>query len=694
MVFRLVCLLLALPLLSLAGELTRDDLNRRFPPPLHVGEKLQEVPAWPITSELSPDSGPLGYVFESVDLAPIPGFEGTPFNLLISVDTKGDFLDVEVLRQHEPVFLSGLGPQPLNAFVTQYKGHNLKQEITVASLYGNNRGDIGGNRVVLDGVSKATASIRIVNQTVLTAALAVARARLGFAAVGDRGPAARVKTDFYQPKSFTQLLADGDIVHRRWTNREVEALFAGTEGAGLDETGLRAPEEEFVDVYVAYASAPTIGRALLGEAGYIAMLNRLDRGQHAYWVATAGRHSLVTENFVRGTTPQRLAVGQDSAPLELRDVDLEPIAPAGAPAFNAILVLKAPPLAGMDPSRPVTISLDVSREKGLIAPIITHRALSFDYQAPSRYFDIPPRPLPEWLQAWRGRIPDLLLISCALTLLSAVLARPRWMTMQPRRQKIFRLGFLTFTLVYVGWHAQGQLSIVQITGAVKSLATGQGLASFLYDPVSLLLIVFTLATFVIWGRGTFCGWLCPFGAMQEFIALMARRLGLKKYRQLPPRLDRLLDRGRYVLLALLVITAAIAPALSERLVEVEPFKTSITVGFDRSWPFVAYAVALLLLSALYYKFFCRYLCPLGAAIALGGRLRRIPWLVRRAECGRPCQSCRYRCHYDAITKAGAIDYDKCFQCLDCVGIYHDAGRCAPLLLKARKGRTVLLKPVE
>ncbi|HEY6897328.1 MAG TPA: 4Fe-4S binding protein, partial [Rhodocyclaceae bacterium] len=487
----LTVLLLALPLWAAAGELTRDDLAKRFQPPLHVGEKLKEVAAWPITSELTPEGGPVGYVFESIDLAPIPGFEGTPFNLLISVDPKGAFLDVEVLRQHEPVFLGGLGPAPLNAFVTQYKGHSLKQEITIASSYGNNRSGGGTNRVVLDGVAKATASIRIVNQTVLTAALAVARAKLGFAAPTDRGPPARAKPNVFEAKDFAKLLADGDIVHKRWSNREIEAMFAGTEGAGVDEKATAAPDEEFVDVYVGYVSTPTMGRALLGDEGYAALMRRLDTDQQAYWIATAGRYALLDSNFVRGTTPQRLTVSQDSAPVELRDVDLDPKAPPGAPNFNAILVLKAPPLAGLDPARPVNISLDIAREKGLILPVVTHKTIALDYEPPAKYFDKPPKPLPEWLLAWKGRIPDLIAIGLALALLSVVLERPRWMTVYPRRQNAFRWGFLAFTLGFIGWYAQGQLSIVQITGAVKSLAAGQGLSSFLYDPVSLLLIGFT-----------------------------------------------------------------------------------------------------------------------------------------------------------------------------------------------------------
>ena len=55
-----------------------------------------------------------------------------------------------------------------------------------------------------------------------------------------------------------------------------------------------------------------------------------------------------------------------------------------------------------------------------------------------------------------------------------MLAKPRWISVNPRRMQLFRLSFLAFTLIFIGWYAQGQLSIVQLTGAVKTLAAGQG----------------------------------------------------------------------------------------------------------------------------------------------------------------------------------------------------------------------------
>ncbi len=678
-------LFMALPLIAIAGELTLADLSRRFQPPLHVQPQLAEVPAWPITSELEPDAGPIGYAFESIDLAPIPGFEGTPMNLLVAVDRKGAFIDVEVLRQHEPVFLSGLGEAPLKEFVRQYAGKNLRQEITVSSIYGSARSAGGGNRVVLDGVTKATASVRIVNQSVLAAAFAVARAKLGFADPGAGGPAAQARADVYEPLDFAGLLARGLVGHLRLANAEAERLFVGTDGAEVDEEGLARPQDALVDLYVGYVNAPTIGRALLGDAGYADLMQRLEPGQHVLWVGTGGRYAMLDEGFVPGTQPQRLALAQNDLPVELRDMPFDLRPPAGAPQFNALRVFRVYAQAGLDPGRPMQVGLTITRAKGMMLPRITHKTATLEYSPPADLFVYPPKPLPEWLLAWQGRWPDLAVISLALLLLSYVLSRPKWISRDARRLLTFRIAFLGFTLIYIGWQAQGQLSIVQITGAVKSLAAGQGLASFLYDPVSLLLIAFTLVTFVVWGRGTFCGWLCPFGAMQEFVAILAKRLRVPQWR-MPAALARVLDRGRYAILAALVLAAAFAPRLAESMVEIEPFKTAITVNFDRSWPFVAYAIAMLLAGAFVYKFFCRYLCPLGAVMVLGGKLRRFDWLARRLECGQPCQSCRHRCDYDAIERSGAIRYDDCFQCLDCVGIYHDPQRCAPVLLYRRKGR--------
>jgi polyferredoxin len=138
-------------------------------------------------------------------------------------------------------------------------------------------------------------------------------------------------------------------------------------------------------------------------------------------------------------------------------------------------------------------------------------------------------------------------------------------------------------------------------------------------------------------------------------------------------------------LGTLIGIALFAPSYSVKASEVEPFKTAISVFFVRNWYYVAYAAFWLLLGMVIFKGFCRYVCPLGAVMAIGGFLRGRNWIERRDACGSPCQLCKVRCNYNAIKKDGAITYSECFQCLDCVQIFDDRKQCVPLILADRKG---------
>jgi len=691
---------------ALAGQLTKEDIEGRFKDravqigaarasgsAVRIGDKLREIPAWPIISELKPDAGPVGYVFESIDLAPLPGFEGTPMNLLVEIDSNGKFIDVEVLSQHEPVFVGGLGPAPFDEFVKQYRGRNIRQQfqVTTGQSTRSAGSTAGANTVVLDGVTKATASIRIANQAILNSALAVARARLGFSGPGESGPPAVVKKVPFEKLDFDTLIKRGYVQRVAFTNGEIEKLFAGTEGAGIDEEALQRPNDLFLELYIANLNAPNIGRNLLGDEAWTKLQSHLQDDRSAFWVATRGRYPLIDEeSFVPGSSPPRIDLVQGELPIQLRDTNRNY---ARTPLFtdvNAALILAVAPLAGLDPGKPMDFRISISRARGAILSVITQKQVALHYTPPKEFFEFPPKPLPEWMQAWKGRMLEFILIGVSLLLLTGVLLWPRALSVRPRALFAFRMAFLSFTLIFIGWYAQGQLSIVQITGAIKSVMAGGGLNSFLYDPVGLLMIAFTFITLVVWGRATFCGWLCPFGALQEFVGLLARAIRLPQ-RKLPVRLSSLLARSRYVILAILVTTAAVAPNAAVKMVEIEPFKTAITVSFNRELPYLIWAIGLLLAGAFVYKFFCRFVCPLGAALTLGGKLRRWKWLPRIEACGQPCQRCRAVCLYDAIEPAGAIDYDECFQCLDCVGIYHDQARCVPKLL-ARKGKTITIRP--
>ena len=694
MVRRWMSLLLGLAMLSVlaggaqAGVMTRTTLQERFPSPLTVGEKDAQLPVWPIFKQDATATALVGYVFESMDFAPIPGFSGTPFNLLVALDPKGSFLDVHVLSHHEPVFLDGLGEVPLFRFADQYKGLSLKQNIKIGS--NSNRGEERGSaNVYIDGVAKATASVRILNQTLLSAALRVARAKLGFAAGRDPELVARVRRDTYAPMDWEALLKAGLVQRVRLAQGTVEQAFAGS---GVERPVTGGADDSFSELYVTYLNSPLVGRNLLSDFGWRHLLGRIDDGDHALLVIATGPYTFVGDNFVRGAVPDRLTLKQGDLPIELRDLDLDdPLQlPASLRSADAKVFRVIGP-AGLDPARTLDFALRVTREKGMVYPERVSRSFALPYTLPPGQVTLPDADSKSWHGIWRSRAWELGVLAAALALLTVVLARPKWIVATPARLARFRTGYLVFTLVFVGWFAQGQLSIVNITALIQAVIAKRDLAFFLYDPMTVALWAFVAVTLVVWGRGTFCGWLCPFGAMQELAGQLTQRLGIQRIK-LHRDLDARLKWVKYAVLAVIVGLAAMSPTWTDRAVEIEPFKTAITLTFVRSWPYVAWAAGLVLANAFIYKGFCRYLCPLGAGLGVLGRVRLLKWIPRRSECGTPCQTCRHRCEYQAIKPGGAIVYEECFQCLDCVAIHDSAERCAPLIAK-RRDRVIAIRPL-
>ena len=670
-----------------AGTLSQADVAKRFPTPLQVGVKDADIPAWPLFKQNATETELVGYVFESIDLAPIPGFSGVPMNLLIGIDPMGKFIGVQVLSHHEPVFLDGLGEAPLFQFASQYKGLSLKQNITIDSKTKRLRLPDASN-AYLDGVAKATASVRILNQSALASALKVARKKLGFAQGRDPDQIARIKNDFFEKLDVGSMLARGMVTRLRVRNRDVERLFAGTPGEGTDPVALADPDADFIDLYLAQVSIPSVGRNLLDQRSWTKLVGRLDEGDHAILVMSQGRYSVLAEDFVRGSITDRLVLKQDNLPIDMRDLDMEmTLAEPRLLPTDSVTVFRVIAQAGLDPASTLDFSLPVTRLKGIVYPERTTRALPFTYKVPDAYYLTSAADSKSWRGIWQDRKVELVLLLAGLALLTAALSVRQRLTANARRFTWFRTAYLLFTIVFIGYYAQGQLSIVNITGMVQAGLAGRSLAFLLYDPMTVIMWAFVLLSLLVWGRGTFCGWLCPFGALQEFTGKLGQALGLPQWR-IRARLDARLKRVKYGLLAAVVGAAVVSPSLTDLLVELEPFKTAITLNFVRHWPFVAYAVGLLMLSMVSYKFFCRYLCPLGAGLAILGRFRLLDWIPRRSECGAPCQTCRHRCDYQAITPTGEISYDECFQCMDCVVIYESDEKCAPLMLEVKRRRTI------
>jgi NosR/NirI family transcriptional regulator, nitrous oxide reductase regulator len=418
----------------------------------------------------------------------------------------------------------------------------------------------------------------------------------------------------------------------------------------------------------------------------LAKLREISPDDEPILLIERGHHGLVSKDFIRNTTPDLISAEQDGLPIAIKDadlfIDLRPEIPDGV-----AMILRTDRRLGFDPVGEWTLSLHALRAHGMFQPEYGRELFSLEMQGDRRFFLVeePEQARPQWLEAIFGRLADIAILG--VVLIVAVLA----MTFQKRLAAWhyfpqFRFGFMAVILGFIGWWGQGQLSIVTPLAALNALRDGKSFAFLLYDPFSLLIWIVSLLGFFIWGRALFCGWLCPFGAFQEIVGKIAQRLKLPQF-TLSNRVEAKAVWVKYGVLAALVLTTLYRPAELHSAAEIEPFKTAISVFFLREWYFVAYALLCLLASLFYYKAFCRFLCPLGALMAIGGLFRQRDFIERRVECGRPCQLCRVKCSYGAIKPTGEIKYNECFGCLDCVAILEDDSRCVPKIL-AKKGRSI------
>ncbi len=666
---------------ALAENLTKEVLAPYIVPPMSLGEPVNDQGVWQL---LNSGGAEAGYVFETAPMAPLPGFSGAVINVLVVLDLEGRFLDVQLISHNEPIFVSGLPEKLFFDFFQQYRGHSISDSLVVGSPYGG--GSEGSALVYLDGVTKGTASVRIAHESILAATLKVAREKMNGISTG---PPAFPNMEYTENLSWDDLVEQGIATRKIVLNKEINKEFEGTLWEDDDPEATDRPDDPYLDLWIIDLGAPSIAQAVLSKSGFEELQDfmEISTTDEPVLVIETARHGLVTEDFVRNTAPNLISAEQGGFPIAFRDsdiyIDLNDDLPEALQDGTA-LILRTDRRLGFDPTAEWILRIKALRAHGSFQPEIGSASLELTHVTPERFYSRAEvfKPVPPWVDALRNRQTDLIVLSVFLLGLLALLGLRLNKLAGHRHFTPIRLGILAFVLGFIGWWGQGQLSIATPLAVARAALEGGSYAFLLYDPFSLAVWAVTIIGFVAWGRGLFCGWLCPFGAMQEFAHHIGRFLRLPQIEPSAVWDDRL-KWIKYVVLGAMVLMLFTAPARLDKAIEVEPFKTAITTFFIREWYYVAYAVGLLLSSMVLFKGFCRYVCPLGAVMAIGGLLRGRKWIERRAECGSPCQLCKVKCSYGAIKKTGEIQYSECFQCLDCVTIHDDKAQCVPLILAAR-----------
>lgn len=640
----------------------------------------------------------IGWVFLTSDFVSTTGYSGKPIHTLVGVDQDAFVTGVRLVKHSEPIVLIGIPDSKIRAVTEGYAGLDLRQEA-----------ESGGSAHELDIISGATVTIMVIDDSIVRSGLKVARALgLGGLApeIADKGPKKEIDTGHRDILDWMTLTGDGSVRRMSLDVAQVNAAFS-RQG---DPRAVARPEpgpetDTFIDLYMALADVPTIGLSLLGEAEYSNLKKRLKEGEHALLVMGRGRYSFKGSGYVRGGIFDRIQMIQHDVSARFFDKQqarVGEVVAEGAPTFTEMDLFIIPADIGFDPARDFRLQLLVQRAVGPIDKVF----LTFDlgYQLPDVYLKTVQETVETvqqttagndttkvsgaeelWKRIWKGRVFDISVLAAAMGVLTLVFFFQMQVTKNERFTFWFRIGFLTFTLVWLGWFENAQLSVVNVLAFFSSITSEFSWDAFLMDPLVFLLWFSVAAALLFWGRGAYCGWLCPFGALQELTNRLAKLFRVPQI-EVPWGLHERLWPLKYMIFLGLFGLSLYSLDVAEHYAEVEPFKTAIILKFQRAWPFVLFAVALLVAGLFIERFYCRYLCPLGAALAIPARLRMFDWLKRYRECGNPCHRCAKECMVQAIHPEGNINPNECLNCLHCQVLYQHDQKCPVCIKKLAKRR--------
>ena len=203
-------------------------------------------------------------------------------------------------------------------------------------------------------------------------------------------------------------------------------------------------------------------------------------------------------------------------------------------------------------------------------------------------------------------------------------------------------------------------------GGVESLytyiTTGAFVRMIHSSSLVLMLIVFILTL----GFGAiFCGWICPLGTFQAFTSKIGNKLFKNKYNYIiPTKLDRKLRYLRYaVLLWILYITAVTSKLVFSDYCPYSALFNLWSGNIAIGGGIILFAIVLL--SLISERPFCKYGCPYGALLGLGNRIRLFK-LRRDSKLCSSCGICNSVCPMNIkISDKDIVKDHQCISCMKC-----------------------------
>ena len=209
--------------------------------------------------------------------------------------------------------------------------------------------------------------------------------------------------------------------------------------------------------------------------------------------------------------------------------------------------------------------------------------------------------------------------------------------------------------------------------AVKKLIHAVSVMDFTYAREPVLLLLETVVTTAVFGR-YYCGYICSFGAAQDLSYdlgnLIRKQTKYRKKRMLSVKTDKILSKLKYPVLVIVAVSAVWKKNLLDVISPWKGFASLLSLlrgNFSKENLISAgvwICIIVLVISAVFFRAFCRYLCPLGAVYGLFHPISFYRYQVNEELCTN-CGRCREVCKMDIEVWKNPNSLD-CVRCGDCL----------------------------
>ncbi len=587
----------------------------------------------------------LKYYFYTTDIEDIPAYSGKPLEILISLTKNGLIDDLKLIKHSEPILLTGIPIEKLLEAICLYKGKDIGFNIGI----GVNKDDFS-----IPIISGATVTSLVLHKTILGTSRNVFKS-LGLFS-NDFFP--KVKAEEFKYKNWNDLFNDGAIGKiKAYTN---------------DIPGFKSKKNKLlVDIYFADITHPTIGINLIGKDEYSYILEK-SYGKPVILILNNGKWSFKGSGFVRGEIFDRFRIEQGLNVFTFKYSNY--IHLYGLECID-VNNFKEHGLFIVD-----DVKYNVFSESNFVFLINYIKNNNTNYSSISSFYKVPYYKVISnsiVIDTWKNRLTYVFIYLFFWLFVILIFVFRVFFTKNNSLLSFLYILALILSFAIIGIIQSGQPSIVNLLAFLNNFKNAFNI--FILDPyifIGWLMISFTI---FLWGKSLFCGWICPFGSLQELLFKFKNFLFNDYNLDFPNNLRYYFKYIKYIVFLIILFVSFYDFKLAELLSEIEPFKTIWNIGILNRGYYSIYCFSLLFLGLFIYRFFCRYLCPLGASLSLLSFFQFYQ-ISRRKTCSI-CKICRNSCISLAINDNGIIDKKECYACFNCIHNMYNNNICPPLISK-------------